>query len=253
MIGRIGLLGALAALLLAGAAVAHPKPKPDALAESQGSLTTMPASGALARKGAVYVPAYSTVRAGQGKTRIDLAVTLSIHNTSEDQVLVLERIDYYGSAGELLDRHLAQLSKCEMLRNLPSAHMQPLLEHLTERHVAAGEVVFRTGEPGDALYIVASSKVEVLDGDGRALASLGEGQAFGEMALLSAGTRTATVRAESEARCLADTLSRRCWPNDAPDRTDPVALEWVRRWGPSRAPAISLACGCASGRCSVCN
>jgi hypothetical protein len=37
------------------------------------------------------------------------------------------------------------------------------------------------------------------------------------------------------------------------DSTHPVALEWVRRWGPSRA-AIGLPfCACAAGRCACAN
>ena len=100
-------------------------------------------------------------------------------------------------------QRLAQLSRCDLLRHLPSEHMEPLLEHVRERSVAAGETVFRHGDPGDALYIVATGAVEVLDGDDRVLATLDAGQAFGEMALLSGGTRTATVRARTDAQLLS--------------------------------------------------
>ena len=61
----------------------------------------------------------------------------------------------------------------------------------------AGEVVFRAGDEGDALYIVARGKVDVIEGGGEnrhSLAELGPGQAFGEMALLSGASRTATIR-----------------------------------------------------------
>jgi CRP-like cAMP-binding protein len=93
---------------------------------------------------------------------------------------------------------LVHLSKCPLVRHLPSEHMAPLLERVHERTVAAGEIVFRHGDPGDALYIVASGALAVLDEQDQILAKLGEGDAFGEMALLSGGTRTATVRAESD-------------------------------------------------------
>lgn len=96
------------------------------------------------------------------------------------------------------------LSKCALLRHLPPDEIERLLPCVRERHLGAGEVLFRAGDPGDALYIVARGKVRVLAGDaqcggeGRLLAELGEGQAVGEMALLSGGLRTATVRAAEE-------------------------------------------------------
>ena len=59
-------------------------------------------------RGTVYAPAYSAIRAGGGKTRIDLATTLGIHNTAEDKVLVIERIDYFDTNGRLVQTYLAQ-------------------------------------------------------------------------------------------------------------------------------------------------
>ena len=50
---------------------------------------------------------------------------------------------------------LALLSKCELLRHLPPEQIEPLLDRVQERQARAGEIVFRTGDPGDALYIVA--------------------------------------------------------------------------------------------------
>ena len=96
------------------------------------------------------------------------------------------------------------LSKCALLRHLPPEEIEGLLPCVRERQLREGEVLFRAGDPGDALYIVARGKVRVLAGDaqcggeGRLLAELGEGEAVGEMALLSGGTRTATVRAVGE-------------------------------------------------------
>jgi hypothetical protein len=63
----------------------------------------------------------------------------------------------------------------------------------------------RAGDLGDALYIVAHGNVEILasglrpaegsGGSGEAITQLGARHAFGEMALLSGGPRTATIRA----------------------------------------------------------
>lgn len=98
---------------------------------------------------------------------------------------------------------LALLSQCSLLRHLSAERIEPLLDRVQERNAPAGEVVFRAGDPGDALYIVARGIVAVLnDKSGEVMAELGNGQAFGEMALLSRGTRTATVRAKTDSLLL---------------------------------------------------
>jgi len=51
---------------------------------------------------AVYVPAYSSIRLGSGKGKVDLATTLSIHNTSERTALIVLRADYFDTSGNLI-------------------------------------------------------------------------------------------------------------------------------------------------------
>jgi zinc transporter ZupT len=77
-----------------------------------------------------------------------------------------------------------------------------ILPCLHDRRLKQGEILFRAGDPGDALYIVGRGKVEVLTDSprdpgiaGGAIAVLGAGAAFGEMSLLSGEPRTATIRA----------------------------------------------------------
>jgi hypothetical protein len=47
-------------------------------------------------------------------------------------------------------------------------------------------------------------------------------------------------------------LLARCWPGGG-DRSEPAGRGWVRAWGPARSAARVPACGCATGRCGVCN
>lgn len=63
------------------------------------------------------------------------------------------------------------------------------LERLT---IAPGEIIVREGEDGDALFVVEFGKVQVQAG-GAVLAELGAGDHFGEIALVTGGTRTADV------------------------------------------------------------
>lgn len=69
------------------------------------SLTTMP-TAKLTLSGGFYVPAYSSVSMSRGKLRVDFSVTLSIHNASETQALVLKRIAYFNTAGEMVESYL---------------------------------------------------------------------------------------------------------------------------------------------------
>jgi hypothetical protein len=48
-----------------------------------------------------------------------------------------------------------------------------------------------------------------------------------------------------EARLLADAITS--------ERTEPAALQWVRRWHPDAIGAELPSCGCAAGRCTLCN
>ena len=91
---------------------------------------------------------------------------------------------------------LGKLSKVDILASLPPAEVRAIVHHVEDRFFPAGTVVFSQGGYGDSLYLIESGKVEVLvDGpDGRkTIAVLGEGETFGEMALLSGEPRNATV------------------------------------------------------------
>ena len=79
----------------------------DSPAAFTGPLTELPNVERLRTRHTAYVAAYSTVRLGGGKGKVDLATTLTVHNTSEKSPLVLLRVDYFGTAGNLLHRYLA--------------------------------------------------------------------------------------------------------------------------------------------------
>jgi len=94
------------------------------------------------------------------------------------------------------------LAKSDLMRHLPAEQIEQILPRICELQLKAGDILFRAGDVGDALYIVAHGKVEVLTEpatEGKIatgpIAVLGEGHAFGEMSLLSGDPRTATIRA----------------------------------------------------------
>ncbi len=90
-----------------------------------------------------------------------------------------------------------------LLSSVSEAAFRRLLGTLVLRRLPVGAHVIREGEPGSSFYFVASGHLRVYatDGLGRQteLAQLGEGAVFGEMALLSAQPRTASVECVTDA------------------------------------------------------
>jgi CRP-like cAMP-binding protein len=91
----------------------------------------------------------------------------------------------------------ATLHPIPLLSALSEAGFRRVLGTLVLRRLPAGALVVREGEPGNAFYFVAGGRLRVYatDGLGRQteLAELGENAVFGEMALLSAQPRSASV------------------------------------------------------------
>ena len=89
-----------------------------------------------------------------------------------------------------------------LLSTLSEAAFRRVLGTLLLRRNPAGALVIREGEPGNSFFFVASGQLRVFatDGLGRQteLAALGENAVFGEMALLSAQPRSASVGCVTE-------------------------------------------------------
>jgi len=77
----------------------------------------------------------------------------------------------------------------------------------SEVHFNAGETIFRQGDAGDLVYVIVNGEVEAIredpEGENHVLATMGPGEYFGEMALLSDAPRTATVRARTQLDAVA--------------------------------------------------
>ena len=70
----------------------------------------------------------------------------------------------------------------------------------------AGEFLFKAGDQAENLYIVQSGSVEMLnENTGVSFATLGEGESFGEQAILAGGIRGASVKAKEDVVCLVIT------------------------------------------------
>jgi len=65
-----------------------------------------------------------------------------------------------------------------------------------------GDIIFQAGDIGDYLYIIAEGSVEVIKDD-QTITTLGKGEFFGEIALISEKRRTATIKALGPCKVLA--------------------------------------------------
>ena len=86
--------------------VAQKAPKGSLSEEFRESLTELPPKTTLSKRGTIYVPAYSSIFVDSRAGRVSLATTLTIHNTSAKLPLVIERIDYFDSAGNAVKQFL---------------------------------------------------------------------------------------------------------------------------------------------------
>ena len=94
---------------------------------------------------------------------------------------------------EVLNRSV--LERVSFLRGGDPVFLHNLALMLKPLACAAGDLLIREGEVGAEMYFVCRGQVEVIDRAGKVLATRGEGDAFGELALLHHQPRSASVRA----------------------------------------------------------
>ncbi len=95
---------------------------------------------------------------------------------------------------------LALIRSVPFFAQLSDADAEQLAADFVERFYGAGEVITGEGQQGMSFFIVEEGDASITT-HGEAVARLGAGESFGELALFDKGSRrAATIRAESDMR-----------------------------------------------------
>ena len=102
------------------------------------------------------------------------------------------------------DPKIAAMSKVPLFARCSKRELETIASLADEVDLPAGKVLTAEGDRGREFFVLLEGSAGVRS-DGRELASLGEGDFFGEIALVTDKARTATVTATTPMRALVIT------------------------------------------------
>ena len=88
-----------------------------------------------------------------------------------------------------------------MFMNLEENNLKEVIDAMDSQKVSTQEFIIKEGEPGEVLYIVESGEMtcsKIINGQSKIWKKYGEGDVFGELALLYNAPRAATIQADTE-------------------------------------------------------
>ena len=108
------------------------------------------------------------------------------------------------------------LGEVNLFKNVRDDYKRAIAPRLEPRFFNKDEIIFHEGDVGDAMYFIKSGTISVLLSEPMVglqfeIARLRSGQVFGEMAVITAETRSATCKAVESTQCYVlprDTLMR---------------------------------------------
>ena len=100
-----------------------------------------------------------------------------------------------------------------LIQGIPDFSFQRLARQITVRRCDSGEIVFKEGDPGKCLYLIAQGSVKISKkgrgGRQETLTYLPQGDFFGEMALVDSGRRSA--QASAQRACVLGCVDQQTW------------------------------------------
>ncbi|MCF8143121.1 MAG: cyclic nucleotide-binding domain-containing protein [Deltaproteobacteria bacterium] len=107
---------------------------------------------------------------------------------TEDMIPVMEKVHF--------------LRKVPLFRGFSIGDMMVIAQIAQEVRLEAGNVLFRKGDRGNALYLILEGEVDIVNEERRLLSKLGATRCFGEVSLLDKKGRAATAVCMNDCRML---------------------------------------------------
>jgi len=110
----------------------------------------------------------------------------------------------WANAQRELERRLDAIRRTELFASLPRAEQTTLAQHLIHAPFAAGDTITRQGAVAHWLYLIIRGEADVVvqtDGVSDKVATLRDGDLFGEMGMLTGEPRRASVLAATDIEC----------------------------------------------------
>jgi CRP-like cAMP-binding protein len=174
------------------------------LTDAAGKSTTLTGGTDIAK----HPLANQQPRQQTAKTRTDCKITRFDSDLLDilltwDQLSGIEVNEIRAVDGEQDDADwMTRILRSQAFLQIPAANIQAMFMRMQEVPMRAGETVVKQGDDGDYYYIIKSGRAKVVrtakTGAELTLATLKDGDAFGEEALLSEAKRNATVTMETD-------------------------------------------------------
>jgi CRP/FNR family cyclic AMP-dependent transcriptional regulator len=100
------------------------------------------------------------------------------------------------------DRKTELLASAPLFADVDAAGVERIAGRVIEVAFEPGHVIARQGDIGTGFFLIADGRVRIIR-DGEEIASLGDGEFFGELSVLDGKPRTAQVVAAEPTVCLA--------------------------------------------------